>query len=175
MYRSLPALWKVKSDEYKNRDKKKIAYDKLLEFYNKRYPSATVQDLKDRLNSLRTNFRTELKKIAASNADGGGEYKSTRWYFESLSEFLLDQESSTSFVDIDIEVNIDRGEMKLNERQRRSFLDSFVLNSRYMVYIQFLLFGLCLYIVDDISFLLLCLYRIRMSFCVVCELLLLKI
>ena len=32
VYRSYPCLWKVKSDEYKNRNLKNRAYDKLIEF-----------------------------------------------------------------------------------------------------------------------------------------------
>jgi hypothetical protein len=32
LYRSYPCRWKVKSDEYKNRNLKNWAYDKLIEF-----------------------------------------------------------------------------------------------------------------------------------------------
>ena len=32
LYRSYPCFWKVKSDEYRNRNLKNRAYDKLIEF-----------------------------------------------------------------------------------------------------------------------------------------------
>ncbi|KAL7639606.1 UNVERIFIED_CONTAM: hypothetical protein RMT77_010107 [Armadillidium vulgare] len=87
VYRSLPALWKVKSDEYKDRDKKAQAWTTLLEVYQEKYPSATEDDVKKRFNSLRTNFRTELKKVLASRKSGTDPdslYESTKWFYECL-------------------------------------------------------------------------------------------
>ncbi|XP_064635774.1 blastula protease 10-like [Lineus longissimus] len=62
LYRELPALWKVKSKEYSDRNKKDAAYQTLLEKYRERYPKASRDDLTKKLNSLRTNYRKELNK-----------------------------------------------------------------------------------------------------------------
>lgn len=45
-YESLPALWKIKSDEYMNRDKKADAYNVLLQKYKEHFPAATLDELK---------------------------------------------------------------------------------------------------------------------------------
>ncbi|XP_047000013.1 uncharacterized protein LOC124615887 [Schistocerca americana] len=99
VYRSLPALWKVKSVEYKNKDIKNESYNILLKVFQERYPSATKEDLKRKFNSLRTNFRKELRKVNDRQSVSGLEdtCQSTMWYFEEM-KFLIDQESpDTSF------------------------------------------------------------------------------
>ena len=68
VYRTLPALWRIKSDDYSNRDKKAKAYDILLQKYREHFTSATLEDLKKKINNLRTNFRNELQKME-SNAN----------------------------------------------------------------------------------------------------------
>ena len=45
-YESLPALWKIKSDYYMNRDKKADAYNVLLQKYMEHFPEATLEELK---------------------------------------------------------------------------------------------------------------------------------
>lgn len=48
-YESLPALWKIKSDDYMNRDKKADAhnaYNVLLQKYKEHFPEATLKELK---------------------------------------------------------------------------------------------------------------------------------
>ena len=45
VYRSLPALWKVKSDDYSNRRKKHAAYAVFIEKFNEKYPNYTREDL----------------------------------------------------------------------------------------------------------------------------------
>lgn len=46
VYRSLPALWKVKSDDYSNRPKKDAAYAVLVENFKEKYPKYTREDVK---------------------------------------------------------------------------------------------------------------------------------
>lgn len=94
LYRALPSLWKIKSDEYSNRNKKSQDYKILLHKYQEKYPNATVDDIKKRFNALRTNFRKELRKIASSKKSGAGAedvVESTLWYYEEMS-FLREQE-----------------------------------------------------------------------------------
>ncbi|KAJ8022116.1 hypothetical protein HOLleu_39523 [Holothuria leucospilota] len=95
-YESLPALWKIKSDDYMNRDKKADAYNVLLQKYKEHFPEATLEELKKKLNSLRTNFRSELRKVERSAKSGAGTedlYVSTLWCFDALL-FLRDQETT---------------------------------------------------------------------------------
>uniref|UniRef100_A0A6P7H568 Uncharacterized protein LOC114346252 n=1 Tax=Diabrotica virgifera virgifera TaxID=50390 RepID=A0A6P7H568_DIAVI len=71
LYKSFPCLWQVKNKDYKNKE--------------------TVTR---KINSLRTVYRKELKKVKASATSGTGEediYKPSLWYFDLL-EFLSDQD-----------------------------------------------------------------------------------
>jgi nitrogen fixation-related uncharacterized protein len=70
-YIELPALWNVKSKQYHDRDKKNSAYETLLVKYKEMYPDAT-KDVKKKINSLRTNYRKELKKHHQSLKSGTG-------------------------------------------------------------------------------------------------------
>lgn len=94
VYKSLPALWKVKSDDYSNRQKKDAAYAVLVEKFQEKYPNYTREDVKKKINSYRTNYRKELKKVQESEKSGAGAdqvYEPTLWYFQALT-FLNDQE-----------------------------------------------------------------------------------
>lgn len=45
----MPALWRIKSDDYSNRAKKAEAYDILLQKYREHFTSATLEDLKKKI------------------------------------------------------------------------------------------------------------------------------
>lgn len=95
VYKELPCLWQVKSEDYMNRQKKDLAYEKLLQKYRERYTDATKEDVKKKFNALRTNFRKELKKVRDSNKSGAGTddlYESSLWYFDAM-QFLEDTET----------------------------------------------------------------------------------
>ena len=67
VYHSLLALWNVKSKDYSSRmKKKKEQYEHLLRKYTERFPDADKNQLIKKFNSLRTNFRNELKRIKDS-------------------------------------------------------------------------------------------------------------
>ena len=94
VYRSLPALWKVKSDDYSNRLKKDAAYSILIKKFQEKYPQYTREDVKRKINSYRTNYRKELKKVLDSQKSGAGSgmvYEPTLWFFDALA-FINDQE-----------------------------------------------------------------------------------
>ncbi|XP_052802001.1 uncharacterized protein LOC128232472 [Mya arenaria] len=95
LYRELPALWKVKSADYSNRERKNVAYGTLLAKYRERYNDATKEDLKRKLNALRTNFRKELKKVNDNRMACGEEYVSGLWYYDAML-FLRDQETTAA-------------------------------------------------------------------------------
>ncbi|XP_053946426.1 uncharacterized protein LOC128863026 [Anastrepha ludens] len=95
VYRSYPEIWKIKSEEYKNKIKKNAAYETLLEKYKEIDPKATVESLKYKINSIRSCYRRELKKLKQSEKSGAGVddvYVSSLWYFDDLS-FLEEQET----------------------------------------------------------------------------------
>jgi hypothetical protein len=85
VYRSIPALWDVKCKNYSNRVVKSEQHDQLLRKYRERYPDADRQQVTKKFNSLRTNFRKELKRINDSQKSGAGTYdilEPTLWYFD---------------------------------------------------------------------------------------------
>jgi hypothetical protein len=65
----------------------------LVEKYRERNPEAG-KDVRNKFNSLRNNFRKEVKRFKDSKKSGAGtedELEPTLWYFEEMS-FLLNQE-----------------------------------------------------------------------------------
>ncbi|KAK8395762.1 hypothetical protein O3P69_005693 [Scylla paramamosain] len=116
VYRGLPALWDVKCKDYTNRAKKGEQYDVLIEKYREKYPDAEKQEVVKKVNSLRTNFRKELKRIRDADRSGAGaeDVEPTLWYFDEM-KFLVTQETPTasiSTMDIsqDVHDNEDRGD-----------------------------------------------------------------
>ena len=95
IYKSEPCLWKMNSTEYRDRDLKNTAYLKLVNKLKEIEPSSTKKSVVTRINSMRSNYRKELKKLKASMRTGSGAnevYKPTLWYFNDLN-FLDDQET----------------------------------------------------------------------------------
>lgn len=100
MYRQFPCLWRIKSLEYRDRDKKNKAYEVLLKKYKEIDINATRQTIKNKIDSLRGAFRKELKKVKDSQRSGSGTddiYNPHLWYFQYLS-FLTDQETARTSI-----------------------------------------------------------------------------
>lgn len=99
VYRSLPALWDIKSKEYSNRNKKNEQYEQLLRKYREYYPDADKSQLVKKFNSLRTNFRKELNRIKNSEKSGAGTddiIEPTLWYFDDMKFLVgLDEPSAS--------------------------------------------------------------------------------
>lgn len=112
VYRSLPALWNVKGKEYSNRNIKNEQYEILLAKYKEKYPEATKKEVAQKINTLRTGYRRELKRICALERSGSGlseENDPTLYYFEAM-DFLRDSEQpcpsrSNIFVENETEVS----------------------------------------------------------------------
>nr|CAI5860557.1 unnamed protein product [Callosobruchus analis] len=101
VYRSLPALWGVKSRDYSNRIKKNEQYEELLRKYKGKYPDAEKQQLAKKINSLRTNFRKELKRISDSERSGigaGDVVEFSLWYFEEMRFLIGLEEASITII-----------------------------------------------------------------------------
>lgn len=93
LYRSLPAVWKVKSPEYSSRALKSAGYEQLVLKLREVEPDADRAVVVKKINSFRTNFRRDLRKRDQSSEEE--PFESTLWYFELLS-FLEGQEESSS-------------------------------------------------------------------------------
>ena len=119
VYRSLPALWDVKCKDYSNHAKKGEQYDVLIEKYRENYPDAEKQEVVKKINSLRTNFRKELKRIRDTEKSGAGaeDVEPTLWYFDEM-KFLVTQETPTatiSTMDISQDVHDNEDRRDANE------------------------------------------------------------
>ncbi|XP_054726004.1 uncharacterized protein LOC129235936 [Anastrepha obliqua] len=106
MYRSEPCLWQVKSHDYHDRMKKDNAYTKLAKKLDEIEPGATKKSVINKVNSLRSAFRKEKKKVEASKKSGSSAdsiYKPALWYYD-LFDFLQDQDTpKTSISNLDSE------------------------------------------------------------------------
>lgn len=95
-YESLPELWKVKSESYRNVDKRQKAWKSLLEKYKQIDSNATLDTVKERIYNIRTCYRRVLKKVSQSGKSGAEDlYIPSLWYFDLLW-FLRDQENPNS-------------------------------------------------------------------------------
>lgn len=100
-YRSQPCLWAVKNKEYHNKDRKAVAYNKLLEVYINVDPNANRETIIKKINGMRTNYRKEKKKVEEFSSMGS-IYVPQLWYYESL-KFLDDAMKSTGSSSIIVE------------------------------------------------------------------------
>ncbi|XP_050092945.1 uncharacterized protein LOC126575969 [Anopheles aquasalis] len=112
LYHNLPALWDVNNKIYTNRMIKAEQYRILTNKYQERYPNADKDEVTKKINSLRTNFRKELKRIreAKENATNPEDVVPTLWYFEEMS-FLANQETPI----LKMNVPVDNEGMKTDE------------------------------------------------------------
>lgn len=94
LYRARPCLWKIKSKDYSNKILKEDAYGALIEKLKEINEEAQKDDVIKKINSLRSCFRKEFKRMMDSKKSGASSddiYKPKLWYFELLL-FLKDQE-----------------------------------------------------------------------------------
>lgn len=98
---TLEVLWNCSKEDYKNKIKRKAAIVKLIPIYSKIKPGATEKDVRRKINTLRCNYRKELKKIQDSKRSGVGSeevYQPTSWVFYAL-KFLKKSEQPVSITD----------------------------------------------------------------------------
>lgn len=99
VYRSLPALWDIKSKDYANRDAKNAQYTILVTKYKERYPDADKTAVVKKINSLRTAYRKKVSDLERSGVGVDEESLPSLFYADAL-DFLNDtdkpRESRTS-------------------------------------------------------------------------------
>ena len=87
-YRSNPCLWNSRSPEYMDKSVKSFAYDKLVRIMLKFDPTATRSTVLKKINSLRTSFRREYRRVQEMK-EQGRNYQPSLWYYPHLL-FLSD-------------------------------------------------------------------------------------
>ncbi|XP_076299595.1 uncharacterized protein LOC143218348 [Lasioglossum baleicum] len=93
LYRDCPELWKVKSKDYFNQSKKLNSQQTIVNVLIKFKPDYTVEKLKKKINTLRTNFNKDFKLIESAKRSGASTDdipKPKTWHFEDML-FLKDQ------------------------------------------------------------------------------------
>lgn len=94
LYRDMPCLWKVKCKEYSDRNKKDMAYGVLIKKLREEDASANRETVTKKINSMRSAFRKELKKVRASKRSGALDvYRPALWYYDLLL-FLVHQQQT---------------------------------------------------------------------------------
>ncbi|CAD7004149.1 uncharacterized protein LOC105664464 [Ceratitis capitata] len=102
VYKSLPALWDSKSPEYRKKVQKDEAYEVLVDKFREKYKNINRKDVTKKINTLRTNFRKELKRLAQE-----GREDSKLWYFDVM-KFLKDQAANKE--EESFQISYDEGE-----------------------------------------------------------------
>ncbi|XP_063791828.1 uncharacterized protein LOC134947968 [Pseudophryne corroboree] len=97
IYHENECLWRVKSADYSNRNKKNRAFQQLIEYSRGQNSSADIGWVKKKISNFRTVFIKEHKKVEESQRSGAGTdevFKPTLWYYD-LFKFTLEQEPRT--------------------------------------------------------------------------------
>lgn len=83
LYHCKPCLWKISSVEYKNKNLRSVAYNELMEMLkSKGLASASVKEVKSKIQNIRRMVRKERAKVEASRRSGKGTddlYTPTLW------------------------------------------------------------------------------------------------
>lgn len=93
LYRDCPELWKVKSKDYLNKNKRSLAIQKILKVLKIYKPEYNEETFKKKINTLRTNFNKECQKIDQKKKSGVSTDEvpePSLWYFNELI-FIKDQ------------------------------------------------------------------------------------
>lgn len=140
VYRSLPALWDIKSKDYSNRIKKNEQYEQLLRKYREYYPDADKSQLVKKFNSLRTNFRKELNRIKYSEKSGAGTddiTEPTLWYFDEMKFLVGQYEPSTSQNTMQIEDDDKEAEDGIDDVDSNGTMNTSTISvSKYNLFIH---------------------------------------
>ncbi|TMW47625.1 hypothetical protein DOY81_007303 [Sarcophaga bullata] len=116
IYRTLPCLWNTRDENYNNRESRSEAWNKLVKKLQEVEPDANQDSVKRKINTFRSNFNREVRKIRQTQKEQPSEeYNPTLWYFDHLS-FLLNQEkyhNSSAMSTIDETYNGDMTLMSL--------------------------------------------------------------
>jgi hypothetical protein len=94
-----------KEQGLQQQNKKNEKYEHLRRKYRVKFPDTDKNQLIKKVNSLRTNFRKEPKRIKDSEKNGTGAdgvVEPTLWYFEEMKFLIGQEEPCTSLNTIQI-------------------------------------------------------------------------
>lgn len=86
-YRNYPCLWKVESDEYRDRNKREEALNNLLLMTQETIPTAVLKFIRSKIDSMKISFWREYKKVKESSKSGASEdsvYVPRLWYYNYI-------------------------------------------------------------------------------------------
>ncbi|XP_012168307.1 uncharacterized protein LOC126928042 [Bombus affinis] len=97
LYRSFRCLWQVRYRGYKDRILRNRAYDALVQKLREVNPIADKETVIRKINTLRTAFRREYKKVRNSQKmvqNPRLRYRSSLWYYDIL-KFVAEQNETS--------------------------------------------------------------------------------
>lgn len=88
LYEAEEVLWNVKLNDYKNKDARNAAIQRIIQNLNS---ECTIQDVNSKINNIRSTYIQEKNKIKISTGTGSGAddiYVPTLPWFEIAERFL---------------------------------------------------------------------------------------
>ncbi|KAK4886175.1 hypothetical protein RN001_002446 [Aquatica leii] len=96
LYQNHQVLWVVKDPRYHNKNARHQALEAIVNELKELRPSTTVNEVKTKFNSLRTQFNKEVAKLRSIPSGAGAEVvKINMWCFKDML-FLQDQSVARS-------------------------------------------------------------------------------
>ncbi|CAG4961444.1 unnamed protein product [Parnassius apollo] len=95
LYRDSPVLWNAKRKDYVDKSKRSVALQNIIRSLRIYKPTYSEEELKKKINTLRTNFNKERNKINKARRSGispDDVQQPTLWYYNEML-FLIDQTS----------------------------------------------------------------------------------
>ena len=84
-YRQYECLWNSTSAAYKHRPNRENALAEIVETLRPVAPEITMEDIRKKINTLRSQYRKEVKMMEASDRGGGPLYRPKLWCVNELS------------------------------------------------------------------------------------------
>ncbi|KAJ2945845.1 hypothetical protein O0L34_g4751 [Tuta absoluta] len=91
LYRNRPVLWKVKHPHYADKRYRADALDEIAKELQAYKPDYTSENVRKKINIIRTNFNKEKHRVERWRAEGRSNAKPGLWYYNELL-FLDEQE-----------------------------------------------------------------------------------
>lgn len=89
LYQREECVWNVKSENYKNLPLRDKSYENIRS--GMEIDTLTINDIKNKIKSIRTTYRVELNKLLKANKSGTGTedvYKPKLFWFAQADAFL---------------------------------------------------------------------------------------
>lgn len=121
LYRQQECLWNKDHPNYKNRNDRSEAYEILLKKCKEYIPDADEDYVRLRIDSMRSTFRKERKKVLNSRSqisDIKNVYKPSLWYYDLLL-FTTGESNEEQDISINNELSIETNPEDYNVVVRR--------------------------------------------------------